>query len=233
MFVIRYRNKSHGAKVRWSCKAWLACPDRTPLHSSTAQCVLFECFLSLFMWIFENCYQAERKIGSAVFCHFFFSFRTWYFWYTYFTPTFFMIEEEISIIKWYKHLVPQHFCQVSSLFFVEFLWLDQWFSTVLPFAFRKGAASYCTIFTSPGKRFSIVMLFWIISFNVATYISVSQPMCRERFRKKIIWRRRILRFLHVKYYKISSENRFYLERNNFGRELTREIMNSGEELFYF
>ena len=36
------------------------------LHSNTAQCILFEYFLSLFMRIFENCFQAEQKIGSAI-----------------------------------------------------------------------------------------------------------------------------------------------------------------------
>ena len=46
-------------------------------------------------------------------------------------------------------------------------------------------------------------------------------VCRERFRKKIIQGYPILRFLHVKYYKISSENRFYLKRTNFVKEIDK------------
>ena len=95
------------------------------LHSSTAQCILFEYFLSLLKLIFENCYQAERKIGRAISMPFLF-----------FIPgpdisdihishrRFFLIEEEISITKWYQYLVPRHFSQVLTLFFVEFHWLD-------------------------------------------------------------------------------------------------------------
>ena len=39
------------------------------------------------------------------------------------------MEEEVSITKGYKYLLPRHFRQVSTLFFVDFHWLDQWFST--------------------------------------------------------------------------------------------------------
>ena len=35
----------------------------------------------------------------------------------------------------------------------------QWFSTGVPFAIRWGAASYCTLFISLGKRLNAVMLF--------------------------------------------------------------------------
>ena len=33
--------------------------------------------------------------------------------------------------------------------------------------------------------------------------------------------------------KIRSENHFYLERIDFGKEMTRESANSGEDLFFF
>ena len=81
---------------------------RIIMHSRTAQCILFEYFLSLFMRIFENCYQAEQKIGSAILMPFFHS-----------GPDisdihishrrFFLIEKEISIKKRYKYLVSRHF----------------------------------------------------------------------------------------------------------------------------
>ena len=84
------------------------------------------------------------------------------------------------------------------------------------------------------------MLLRIINFNVTTYISVSQPVCHERFPdvpRKISDQNYLgtsnIAFFRGKICKIRGEDRFYLERTDFGKENDKREREFRRRPFFF
>ena len=95
----------------------------------------------------------------------------------------------------------------------------------------------CTLFTSPEKRLSVVMLFLIINFNVTTSLFLN--LCAVRgfqvtakdFEKNYRGTPNFAVFEREKS-EIQSEDHFYLERTDYGKKIDKSV-NLGEDFFFW